>query len=180
MAKIYKNPQFIVTESTNSDGDSWEKDSFVFLDDVKKIIKKYDTDHMLYKLKGKKKLTTIDFENIIQQAGANSDDKILIKIKNHKGMDGFVPDPEVLIKQFDSNEVLDDVDTEYFIIQDKFLREKNNNTIPGGILRAAGTNFTLHLGKKVNQYYLIILNDDLGGAGGDPPGAGVKVPSGGS
>jgi hypothetical protein len=178
MIKIYRNAQFIVLESTNEDGDSWDKGETVFLDKVEKLIGTYDSDHPVYKMKGKKKIKTVDLEDIILKAGKTSDEKLCVKIKNHKSVSGSVPDPVIEITHFDSNEKLDNPDVEYFILKSKHLTDQNSPTIPGGILRAMSSNFTLHIGKRVNQHYLIILNDDFGGTGGNPPGSGTQIPTG--
>jgi hypothetical protein len=176
MIKIYRNAQFVVLESTNEDGDSWDKGETLFLDKVEKLISSYDIDHPVYKMKGKKKIKTVDLEDIIFKAGQTSDEKLCVKIRNHKSVSGSVPDPVIEITHFDSNEKLDNPDVEYFIIKSKHLSDTNGLTIPGGILKAKSNNFTLHIGKRVNQHYLIILNDDLGGTGGEPPGSGLKIP----
>ena len=181
MAKIYRTAHFIVDEGTNLEGVPWAKGTVTFLDDAEVRIKKYDDDHPIFKLKGKKKMTTDELRNLIDP-NSNSEEKILVILRDFKdlmdlnGNIAKMADPIFEIKSYDSKESLDDDDAEYFIISDTFLRETNDKDVPGGILTAADSTFILHLGKKVKQYFLIIINEKVMGGGGEPPGTGIEVP----
>jgi hypothetical protein len=182
MPKIYRTAQFLVGEATNEQGEPWKKDIILFSDDADVLIAKYDEDHPIYKLKGKIKKSNADLDLLIDAAGESSNDKITVIVKNHKGqMNGDrsikKEDPIFEIKTYNSKEELKDENAEYFIISDTFLRDTNDETTPDGILTMAESTFTFHLAKKVNQYYLIIINDNPGGGAGEPAGVGAKIPS---
>jgi hypothetical protein len=182
MAKIFKGGQFVVFEGTNMKGDSWVKGVYTYLDDAQVLIDQYDHEHPKYKKNGKEIKTTDELSKLVTQAGVNSENKLRVKLLVDN-LGSLSENPTLDIAPFDDKELLGDDpnadSTFYFLIDKTFLTEMNDDDVPGGILKAATSTFTFNLGKKVNQRFLIVLNNKYGGGAGEPPGVGVKVPSGG-